>query len=568
MTERILRFVAVAIATFALVDPALTLSGAARQRVSVADSGGGADTVAVRRAIHDRLKEEFDAIVGVDTTAEAIVVVGNRYPSQRLPEQANVSTVTVGEGVGPFVVIRRIAAPRAVPQATTVRLGIDVEAAGKRGSATDLSVRANGALLARRTHTWTADAETWHEEVDVAPVGDAPPFLFDVRADDSQGSVAVDAAATHRVLVIESRPSWASAFVRRALEADPRFDVSGVSAPAPAKLVTSGESPALHQDLRRVDVIIVGGLDRLPGSDIDTLERFVRERGGALVFLPDGKFPSALAERFLPGVTLHETLLERPAALDVAAAPPLQASELLEAVEMPDGSSVVARSPSSQRPVVWTTPASEGRIVISGALDAWRYRGVGHDDFDRFWRSLISAAALSAQPAVDVTLVPASAAPGERVDVMARVRALERDQLRDQLAIRARVDDAFVRLWPGAKRGTFVGSFVADSRSASRTRRLIASIAGGESGSAPLIVAAQNSTAVIGAPPLSWLARTHHGVDVTPSTLDRLGDHLRRTVKPARVTAVRHPMRSPWWFVPFAGSLAGEWSLRRRRGAR
>src|SRR4051794_34499717 len=136
MTERILRFVAIAIAAFALLDPAVTLSGVSRPRVSVADSGGGADRAAVRRAIHDRLNGEFEAVDGVDPTADAIVVVGDRYPSQRLPEQANVSTVTLGAGARPFVVIRRIAAPRAVPQANTVRVGVHGPAAGKSGGGT------------------------------------------------------------------------------------------------------------------------------------------------------------------------------------------------------------------------------------------------------------------------------------------------------------------------------------------------------------------------------------------------------------------------------------------------
>ena len=36
---------------------------------------------------------------------------------------------------------------------------------------------------------------------------------------------------------------------------------------------------------------------------------------------------------------------------------------------------------------------------------------------------------------------------------------------------------------------------------------------------------------------------------------------------PARIsTRSSHPMRSPWWVVPFAGLLTAEWVVRRRRG--
>ncbi len=566
--ERVLRWTAIAIAALALVDPGPTLSGHARPRVSVTTSGGGEAATTVRRTIRDALNGDFEIVDGLDHSAKAIVVIGDRYPDQTFPEHSNVSTVTLGDGDRPHVTIRRVVGPRVVPAATTVHLGVDVSAAGRRGATTELTVHASGAQLARRTHKWTSDIETWHEDIDVVPVGEGP-FVFDVGADDSHASVAVDSATRLRVLVVESRPSWASAFVRRALEADPRFAVSGVSAPSPGKLITSGDYPALPEDLRRLDAIVLGGLDRITHAALTTVERFVRERGGALVLLPDGTIPATLAERFIPRVTFHETLLERPAALDSTMPLKLQSSELLEAGDVPPGSDVIARSPSSRRPVIWASPFGDGRVVVSGALDAWRYRAVGDREFERFWQSLISGAALSARPAIEVDVWPQQAEPGERVRVAARVRSLERDEMGDHLAVDAHLDgDEPIRLWPDALPGTFVGAFVAHARGRDATRRVTASLEDGASGSAPLVIASPVKTPPPADPPLSRLAMTHGGVNVSPSTVAQLEQHLRRTITPDTVAAIHHPMRSPWWFIPFGGCLSAEWWLRRRRGAR
>ena len=37
----------------------------------------------------------------------------------------------------------------------------------------------------------------------------------------------------------------------------------------------------------------------------------------------------------------------------------------------------------------------------------------------------------------------------------------------------------------------------------------------------------------------------------------------RVPARPKRVAT--HPMRSPWWLVPFVGALTGEWAWRRKR---
>jgi hypothetical protein len=96
--------------------------------------------------------------------------------------------------------------------------------------------------------------------------------------------------APQRVLFYEPRPSWIATFVRRAIEADQRFVVSGLDYPSRGIRIVSGDAPSLDRTaLRAFSAVVVGGLDRLTVSDRDRLDWFVRERGGSLVLLPDAR---------------------------------------------------------------------------------------------------------------------------------------------------------------------------------------------------------------------------------------------------------------------------------------
>ena len=55
---------------------------------------------------------------------------------------------------------------------------------------------------------------------------------------------------------------------------------------------------------------------------------------------------------------------------------------------------------STSVPPIWQTPIGRGRLIVSGALDAWRYRDVA---FDGFWKAL--AADATSTEVTDVTEV-------------------------------------------------------------------------------------------------------------------------------------------------------------------
>jgi hypothetical protein len=121
-------------------------------------------------------------------------------------------------------------------------------------------------------------------------------------------------------------------------------------------------------------------------------------------------------------------------------------------------------------------------------------------------------------------------------------------------------------LWPDARRGDFTGSFVVDGEHGASPIVTVTLGDGTASGSARLMVDPHARESV--GPPLALLATTRGGVDVGPDDLAPLERHLRATVLSTTADAIRRPMRSAWWFVPFAACLSTEWWLRRRRGAR
>jgi hypothetical protein len=385
--------------------------------------------------------------------------------------------------------------------------------------------------------------------------------------------------------------------VRRALAADARFQVASLSLTSRGiSAQTGGEVPLGDRRIDAFDVVIVGGLDRLTAAEVQSLDRYMRERGGAVVLVPDQRIDAGPARDLISGADLAERLLEQPAKLAVA--PPaasLQASELLVLRSLAPGTDVIARMPGSgpstlrqaqgrpepsrgttvsgslraessgdDSPVIVSMPRGEGRLLLSGAMDAWRFRAADKGAFDRFWQSTIAGLALAAPPPIAISVVPPLLRPGERGDVIVHVRS------RDVIAVSASLDDDQpIRLRPEPEAGVYRGSFTAKSAPGRSTIEVRAS--GGQATSASRTLLVRPDVQRVrsdAAPSLSMLASSHRGINVTPDHVADLERFVRSAVAPPRTTLVRHPMRSTWWILPFAVCLSGEWWLRRRRGLR
>ena len=568
MNTRILRGVAFAIAAASVVDPALSVSGASRARVAVVVQPDASGAAAVRDRLQRDLSASYDLIPTVTSDAVAAILIGDRFPDDPLPDSLIVGTVTTPARLSPGVRIIRVDAPQEVPAGTAIHLSAELEGSRVAGQTTEVTVTVAGLETGRASHRWTTDAERWQTGIDVVPVGDPPYALRVAAASDAVADVVVDArTAPFRVEFYEPRPSWATTFLRRALEADARFDVASLGFASRGVAIQAGrEVPLGDPRLDSFDVVIVGGLDRLSGADVGSLERFMRERGGAVVVIPDRRLDAGPARDLLSGVPLVERLLEQPATLAVTApAAPLQASELLVVPALAPDAEIIARVPGGDRaPVIVSMPRGDGRLLISGAMDAWRFRAADHAAFDRFWQSAIAGLALAAPPPIAIRLEPPVLRPGEQGAVVVRLRS------HSLAASAASIDgDQPIRLRPEPEAGLYRGTFAAKGEAGRSTIEVRTS------GPQPLLA---SRTLLVRpdvqrirpapAPSLSMLAASHRGIDVTPEHLADVERFVRTAVASPRATVVRHPMRSTWWILPFAACLSVEWWIRRRRGLR
>ena len=594
---RALRLVAFAIAIAGAVDPAISVSGASRARVAMVVQTTAPGAAAVRDRLARDLSGDFDLVPAVTSDAAAAIVIGNRLPEESLSDALSVSTVTIPPAPDAGVRIVRVDAPRDVPAATAIHLDVELEGLRVAGRTTDVAVEIGGIETGRASHTWSKDAEHWRAEIDAVPLGE-PPYLVRVRlkpdttdpatatgttvdpatATDAtvvsgfsrtSADLVVDArTAPLRVELFEPRPSWAATFLRRALEADARFDVASLSFASKGVAVQTGpQVPLADTRLDAFDVVIVGGLDRLTAADAGALERFMRERGGVVVAVPDQRLTAGPARELIAGPDFVERLLEQPAKLTVAApAAPIQASELLVLPALSPGAEAIARVPGGDRaPVIVSMPRGDGRLVVSGAMDAWRFRAADGGAFDRFWQSAIAGLALRVPGAIAVDVAPSLLRPGERGDVVVHVRS------REAGAVSASIDGEPVRLTPEPEAGAWRGRFTARNAPGRSTIDVRADAAEGHGLHASRTILVRSDvqrTVDTTAPSLSMIASSHRGIDVTPERLGELERFVRGSVSAPRTTLVRHPMRSAWWLLPFAACLSAEWWLRRRKGLR
>jgi hypothetical protein len=201
--------------------------------------------------------------------------------------------------------------------------------------------------------------------------------------------------------------------------------------------------------------------------------------------------------------------------------------------------------PGDSAPVIVSMPRGDGRLLLSGAMDAWRYRAADNAAFDRFWQSTIAGLALSVPPPIAIDVEPPLLRPGDAGTVIARVRA------RDAEVVSASIDGQPLRLWPATESGVYRGEFVASAapgRSAIEVRAEARAARGpnqlrqgsgvppnpsaeaegpGLRGTRTLLVRPDARPFRPETPSLSLLAQSHRGIDVTPDRIPDLERFLR-----------------------------------------
>ncbi|MET0216166.1 MAG: hypothetical protein ABW292_24370 [Vicinamibacterales bacterium] len=585
----LLRSAAVATGLVGLMDPSWTARRAAPVRVEVK---APADLQRAAGDVRRNLASQLGNRITFDSDAQpaAVVLVG-RTESMRSFDRDGVSISTVSLG-SPRPNVRVIATedPDPVRVGWTATVAAVVEGIGMAGKASRIVLEQRGVEVAHEEHQWKENAERFDARLHYAPPSSGTSTVtlrvlpFEGEAVVTDNAVDLRLMVTERrlkVLVHEPRPSWNAAFVRRSLEQDPSFEVSTVvqaTSLSGGLAVRAGSPPAVltAAALSPFDVVLIGAPEELRQSELEALRAFARIRGGAIVFLPDRR-PAGRYLDLIPSARFDEVLVDSPIAIQSIAGAPLRASEIAVYRARLAGVSVLASIELSDNrgksPVVLEWPIGAGRIVFSGAMDAWRFRAAPDDGFGRFWRSRIAEAASAAPARLEASIVPGVPRSGQDVTIRARIRPTELEHSTGGTrtpAVRARLvgadgRDESIRLWPTAEVGVFEGRFEAPPPG---TYDLQVTTATGASADEVVTVVADSPD---GANPsesehaLRLIAASTGGVAVEASDLTPLERHLRGLTKGEVERAIR-PARSMATLLLFVGLLAAEWTIRRRRG--
>jgi hypothetical protein len=300
--------------------------------------------------------------------------------------------------------------------------------------------------------------------------------------------------------------------------------------------------------------VVIAAPNLLTQTELDLLERFVRVRGGSVVLLPDRR-PTGSVTKLFPPIA-EERREAKPVAVGG-----LQAAELLIFSPSAVGTTILASAGAD--PIVLSRAMGRGRLIVSGALDAWRFRDL-KGGFSRFWTSLVADAAAAAGKAVEVTLQASVVAPGDRTNVNVTWQTMEEigPDIAADAAVRCANGDGFARLWPGPRPGVFSGTI--EVTGSGRCDVDVSIDGARDRGNARFLVASDVRRPSGDARHLTAAVAAHGGLVVDASDIAPLVTRSREIREETRHSRETHPMRSPWWIVPFAACLSAEWWLRRR----
>ena len=571
-----LRVVAVAIALGGIVDPAITSDRPSKRMVFVS-AGDSARDRRLADVVADALHRRFVVARSPVAGAGAAVIVGDVLPNSGdlVPTPA---FVVVADSDKADVAIDRLDVPAhvTIDERVPVRARFTVRAAA--GRSLDVTARAGGVVVDRVTSRVGKD-RTMLVPLSFVPTGLGP---VTVQISASLSGVELPAVADALVNVVDGRrsvlfydprPSWMSTFVQRAIERDPQFAVTSRVITSRNVSTNTGQPPAALGDpstLAAFEVVVVGAPSALSAADVAGLEAFMRRRGGSVVFLLDDPTPGPY-ER-LARVSAWSSNRGTPSVFTLAHddSTSLRSGDVVVPATLPGGTKIIA---GGSQAVVWESSFGAGRLIVSGARDAWHFRDAGLSTFDRFWRTLIADAAASAPPPLVLEAVPALSKPGATVELRVAMRdaALSADVERTSGSVRASIAAALesstpVRMWPEGGVGQFGGTVRAPRRPG--VYRFTAA-AGGRAAEIPLIVSADaRVNAPISRSVADVWARTRGGRLLEARDIGKLPAALEAAMQPRSERTTWHPFRSAWWFVPFVLALSVEWWLRRRKGLR
>ena len=584
-----LRTVAILIAILAIIDPTMTSMRSSKPRISVVAADRAHDSTLARR-VSRLLDKRFTVIDAALSATDATVLVGETLSSP-VRESSTPLFVVRDDSASDRVRIETLRSPSTSPLDARVPVTIVARTFGAKGRTLDVALSSGGAVVDRTTRTIGDDRSQVTLSFAPTAVG-AAPLRVTARLAGARDSTTADVVTDIRptrysILFFDPRPSWLSTFVRRAIERDSRFVVTSRVVTSRNVSTDAGNPPNQLDDLAstaRFDAVVVGAPDLLVDREIDGLEKFARRRAGTVVLLCDvpavGRVSRltqaagwAMQRRRVPAPVIART--PGSAAIDTL----LLVSEIAWPTPVPSTAEVLARTSAvgdstANRPVLWRVPLGAGRVIVSSALDAWRFRDRGQSGFDRLWQSLLADASAASAPPIGVRVSPGTATPGETIDVDVTLRdaalreiSTSRDTIHASISaqiVGRKGSRAPIRLWPTAN----VGEFHTTIRAPGDTDAFRVSVTSdGLSADAPLIVARDVShTTPSDIDLLEMIAGSRGGRLISPASLGELPAAISKVVRAAPRLETWRPMRSAWWIVPFVLALGAEWLLRRRAG--
>lgn len=577
-----LRLLALGIAIGGIVDPAVSVWRTRPLRLDVRLLEESSSAHAAREQLLSGLKHEFAAVTGGES--DALVLVGGRPDVSALPAGVPVSTISLIPTAANVRVLDAVSPPVARP-GQEVRVVAEIEAIGMAGSTSVIMLEQQGIALGRLEHRWTLGRERFHAALPFTPPAPGISALRIIATPTARESDVTDNAADFRVislarplkvLTFEARPSWPVAFIRRALESDPMFQVASFTRASRGAEVTAGNPPAslIAGRLNAYDAVLVGAPEELGRADVDALDYFARIRGGAVIFVPDRR-PAGPYTTLVSAGDFEQILIDLPVSIEARGRPLLRASELALPRRLGPSAVVMAAlsRTSASRAVVCAWPSGAGRVIYAGALDAWRFRNQDDDGFARFWREAVGEAAAASPGPLEIDLQPAIVRPRFPVTVRATIRQTEMTTRSDRAVTIPPVTAQLVasngaantiRLWPAAEIGVYEGVIEATAPG----RYDVRVSAGSHTVDTVLLVNADAIPfAATSDDALRVIAEATGGASAHADDIRPVVDHLLGMPR-AGEQATARPMRSAWVIMPFAGLLTAEWALRRRRGLR
>ena len=545
---------------------------------------------------------------------------------------------TVGVGLERFprdVAIERVALPARPLVGANLLADVTLRLRGVGGETVTLTAEADGRLVATEQVTLPSSEEVTRVRLrlsDLAPgthriTVRAPVLPRETIAENNEAHGIVQVrGGPDRVLYLEGEPRPELGFIRRAIATDSALQLVALLRSAERKylrlgvrdsLELAGGFPTRREDLYAYRGVIIGSIEAafFTPDQLRMLADFVNQRGGGLLAL-GGR--AALAEGGFRGTPLAEVIplaldrspldVEGPATelrirptvagaaqpalqlrgSDTASArawdslPPLTVVNALGSLRPGATALLTGRreGESTDLPVLATQRFGRGNATVFTPQDSWQWKmgaGIAVDDVTHstFWRQLVRSLTEESPERLELTVTPERVAPGEPVEIRARVADEQFLDVNDASVV-ASVQSPSGRVaqvpleWSLTENGMYTGRFVAEEAG-------VYSV-GGESrrgrdvvGGAPVAMLADDQgadveQAELRAPLLQRVARETGGRYYPLADAGRLADDVLYTESGVTVREALDLWDMPAVFVALAILLGAEWAVRRSRG--